>query len=182
MSISRDVKSHYNTELFSFASTKPTTDLPIDLDHLSNAPSRESQRTARPHLVRAPNFALVVFFYRRVYNVHPHILQDYINNVMHALQEFERCCDREKQGGPGEPWPAFMAGCEAMTKEKRDYFENWFKRAFDQTGFTRLVTARKCMYQVWERQDRFVMGGDEMQRHWTWMDISKERNLYVLLC
>ncbi|EXL44422.1 hypothetical protein FOCG_13404 [Fusarium oxysporum f. sp. radicis-lycopersici 26381] len=163
-------------------SFSPTTDLPIDLDHLSNAPSRESQRTARPHLVRAPNFALVVFFYRRVYNVHPHILQDYSNNVMHALQEFERCCDREKQGGPGEPWPAFMAGCEAMTKEKRDYFENWFKRAFDQTGFTRLVTARKCMYQVWERQDRFVMGGDEMQRHWTWMDISKERNLYVLLC
>ncbi|EWZ81972.1 hypothetical protein FOWG_14386 [Fusarium oxysporum f. sp. lycopersici MN25] len=174
-------KESLEHRICSFASTKPTTDLPIDLDHLSNAPSRESQRTTRSHLVRALNFALVIFFYRRVYNVHPHILQGYINNVMHALQEFERCCDREKQGGPGSPWPAFMAGCEAMTKEKRDYFANWFERAFDQTGFTRLVTARKCMYQVWERQDRFVMGGDEMQRHWTWMHISKERNLYVLL-
>ncbi|TVY62195.1 Arginine metabolism regulation protein II [Fusarium oxysporum f. sp. cubense] len=174
-------KESLEHRICSFASTKPTTDLPVDLDHLSNAPSRESQRTARSHLVRALNFALGIFFYRRVYNVHPHILQDYINNVMHALQEFERRCDREKQGWPGSPWPAFMAGCEAMTKEKRDYFANWFERAFDQTGFTRLVTARKCMYQVWERQDRFVMGGDEMQRHWTWMDISKERNLYVLL-
>ncbi|KAF4956244.1 hypothetical protein FSARC_11643 [Fusarium sarcochroum] len=129
----KDLRRHEHVErqkeslehrICSFASPTPTTGLSADLDYLSNASSQEGRLTARSHLVRALNLALVIFFYRRIHNVHPHILQDYVSNVIHALQEFESRCEREKQGGPGSPWPAFMAGCEAVAKENRDYFVN----------------------------------------------------------
>ncbi|KNB20129.1 hypothetical protein FOXG_22756 [Fusarium oxysporum f. sp. lycopersici 4287] len=159
--------------------TGATTSTSIDSNYLADVHSQEGQPTTRSHLVRALNFALIIFFYRRIYNVHPHILQQYVDVVLRALQEFELCCEKEGQGGPGSPWPAFMAGCETMTKKHRDYFENWVDRAFARTGFTRLLTAKKCVQEVWEMLDRFRVSDNElMQRYWTWMHISEEQNLY----
>ncbi|KAL6915431.1 hypothetical protein FSST1_006926 [Fusarium sambucinum] len=166
----------------SFSMTGATTSTSIDSNHLVDIYSQESQPTTRSHLVRALNFALIIFFYRRIYNVHPHILQQYVNVVAKSLQEFELYCEKEGQSGPGSPWPAFMAGCEAMTKKYRDYFEDWFDRAFARTGFTRLLTAKKCMQKVWEWLDcSQVNDGELMQRYWTWMQISEEQDLYILL-
>ncbi|XEV01592.1 hypothetical protein FSHL1_006879 [Fusarium sambucinum] len=168
--------------IFSFAMTGAITSTSIDSNHLDDIYSQETQPSTRSHLVRALNFALIIFFYRRIYNVHPHILQQYVNVVAQSLQEFELYCEKEGQGGPGSPWPAFMAGCEAMTKKYRDYFEDWFDRAFARTGFTRLLTAKKCMQKVWEWLDcSQVNDGELMQRYWTWMQISEEQDLYILL-
>lgn len=136
----------------------------------------------RAHLVRALNSALVIFFYRRVRNVNPWILQQHVNSVIQALKGFDVSCVRESIAGPGSPWPAFMAGCEAMTPEQRDYLSGWIDHAFSRTGFSRLVTAKSCMEEVWRRQDRIGQDrGENMDQDWTWADISKEQDLYILL-
>ncbi|KAJ3535676.1 hypothetical protein NM208_g7044 [Fusarium decemcellulare] len=139
--------------------------------------AQQDSSLARNHLVQALNFALVIFFYRRIHNVSPYILQDYVQRIIRALKDFPTCCESGACEGPGSPWPAFMAGCEALDTEQRNFFSDWFDRAFAKTGFERLVTAKGCMVEVWKRRDRFLEDG----RDWTWVHVSKDQGLYVLL-
>ncbi|KAF4987799.1 hypothetical protein FDECE_15292 [Fusarium decemcellulare] len=133
--------------------------------YASKSPAAQQDSSlARNHLVQALNFALVIFFYRRIHNVSPFILQDYVQRLIRALKDFATCCENGACEGPGSPWPAFMAGCEALDPEQRNYFSDWFDRAFMKTGFERLVTAKGCMLEAWKKRDRFLEDG----RDWTW--------------
>ena len=131
-------------------------------------------------MVKALNYALVIFFYRRIMNVNPWILQEHVNHVIHALKNFDSSCERDGVAGPGSPWPAFMAGCEALNPEQRGYISGWFDQSFAATGFTRLQTAKSCMHEVWRRQDQNRLKGTE-DVYWTWSSVCKEQDLYILL-
>lgn len=135
------------------------------------------------HMVRALNAALVILFYRRIRKVNAWILQEHVDNVIRALKDFEMLCQRSNIEEPGTPWPAFLAGCEALYPAQREYLLAYLNRTFTLTGFTRLETARTCMVDVWRRRDDAANGGDKRMRDqvWTWEQISKERSLHVLL-
>lgn len=137
----------------------------------------------REHMVRAMDSALVIFFYRRIRNVNPWILQEHVNNVMHALKDFEASCQTSHVEGPGSPWPAFMAGCEALSEEQRGYFSGWFDRASFTTGFSRLGRAKACMMDVWNRHDQHLQrnAGRVSDQVSTWVQVCKEENVHVLL-
>ena len=96
--------------------------------------------TPRSCMVRALCSALVIFFYRRIRNVRPWILQEHVKSVVEALQDFDTSCQIVKAEGPGCVWPVFMAGCEAVAPLQRDYLSQWLERAFSKTGFTRFKT------------------------------------------
>ena len=137
----------------------------------------------RHHMVRALNAALVILFYRRIRKVNAWILQEHVDNVIRALKDFEMLCQRANIEEPGTPWPAFLAGCEALYPAQREYLLGYLNRTFTLTGFTRLETARTCMVEVWRRRDDSAEGGDKRMRDqvWTWEHISKESFLHVLL-
>ncbi|KAI8715957.1 Zn(2)-C6 fungal-type domain-containing protein [Fusarium sp. LHS14.1] len=139
----------------------------------------ESESTPRAHLVRALNYALIIFFYRRVKEVNHRILQQHVDNIIQALKEFDAACERDGIEGPGSPWPAFLAGCEAMGSSQREYLSGWLQNSFDKTGFTRFRTIISCMHEVWRRQEESLETG---KQDWTWIHVSKEQNLYVMLC
>ena len=147
--------------------------------HNLNAPSENE--IPRNCMVRALNSALVIFFYRRIPKVHPWILQEHIKSVVQALQDFDTSCQISE--GPGCVWPVFMAGCEATAPYQRDYLSQWLERAFAKTGFTRFNTIKSCMLEVWERRDNFSQRKDKSLRDkvWSWIDVSRERNIYLLL-
>ncbi|KAF4472975.1 arginine metabolism regulation II [Fusarium albosuccineum] len=138
-----------------------------------------SKYTPRDHLVRALNYALVIFFYRRIRDVNPSILQQHVDNVIQALREFDAACERDGIDGPGSPWPVFLAGCEAMHTSQRQYFSDWLQNSFDKTGFTRFRTIISCMHEVWRRQ---VEGMGIGQPNGTWVQVCQEQDLYVMLC
>ncbi|KAJ3539873.1 hypothetical protein NM208_g5307 [Fusarium decemcellulare] len=138
-----------------------------------------SKYTPRDHLVRALNYTLVIFFYRRIRDVNPSILQQHIDNVIEALREFDAACERDGIDGPGSPWPAFLAGCEAMHTSQRKYFSGWLQNSFEKTGFTRFRTIISCMHEVWRRQGEGMGIG---QPNGTWVQVCQEQDLYVMLC
>ncbi|KEF54160.1 uncharacterized protein A1O9_09955 [Exophiala aquamarina CBS 119918] len=60
-----------------------------------------------------------------------------------ALQDFDVALAFRNQAGPGTVWPAFMAGCEALTEARRDRLKQWIEKGFATSGFFALKVARK---------------------------------------
>ncbi|KAF7596373.1 hypothetical protein BBP40_002117 [Aspergillus hancockii] len=150
----------------------------------SRAGSTDSAGEAgRPHahMLRALNTALVIFFYRRIRNVHPSILQSHVDEVVAALRDFDLALVQHKVSGPGPAWPAFMAGCEAMAPSKRDALLRWIEKGGAQCGFAAFGIAKDVMTAVWKEQDgyfRFNRTGGPLP---TWMDILRQWKLWPML-
>lgn len=56
----------------------------------SEDPNHDGDETPKPdrHMLRALNAALAVFFYRRIYQVHPQILRPYVDDVITGQEKF----------------------------------------------------------------------------------------------
>lgn len=135
------------------------------------------------HMLRALNTALTIFFYRRIRQVHPSILQGLVDEVIAALHDFNNGLAQFGLPGPGIAWPAFMAGCEAIAPSKRDALLRWVEKAEAQCGFATFRTAKKVMTDVWKEQDEHVATDDRL---WgsvpTWVNIVKQKRLWPMFC
>ncbi|VUC23026.1 unnamed protein product [Clonostachys rosea] len=154
---------------------------------VTSRPPRVSQEDrvrnmSRSNLVRAFNSALIIFFYRRIKKVHPLILQEHVNSVIQSLKVFDSFCKTETVDSSWSPWPAFISGCEAMFPDQREYISTWFDLALSKTGFTRYKTIKSFIMDLWRRQDeaRKIRPASENQ-HLTWVQLSRELNVYMLL-
>lgn len=140
--------------------------------------------SAQACMVRALNSALVIYFYRRIRNVNPWILQDHVNRVINALKEFTIACDQQNIPRSGSPWPCFMAGCEAMNETQRKFFAQWLHDATKLTGFTRFNNAKLTMAEVWRQRDR-VSRGKARKAHGdvvpSWIDVLRDKKTTLLL-
>lgn len=141
----------------------------------------EFQATSRPHayMLEALNGALLIFFYRRVREAHPAVLQGHVDNVIMALEACSASMDQSDPAGPGTAWPAFIAGCEALTSARREAFIRWLDNASSACGFSSFATARDIMTKVWRKQDEHLAAnrGDPMP---CWTDVAKEENTWPL--
>ena len=174
-------KKRLESMVCSFAAESKATVAPRPLRVDMEIDVYDEIETPRSCMVRALNGALVIFFYRRISNVHPWILQAHVRNVAQALRDFDNSCGIFNIDGPGSPWPVFMAGCEAVAKPDREYFSEWLDRAFAKTGFDRFKTIKACMEEVWQKRDHFSQGKGKGTQSITWVDICKEKHIYVLL-
>ncbi|KAI1629157.1 arginine metabolism regulation protein II [Exophiala viscosa] len=171
-------KQRLENMVCSFAAMGPQT-----IEQSTSSGNIGTMDAPRHHMVRALNAALVILFYRRIRKVNAWILQEHVDNVIRALKDFEMSCQRANIEGPGSPWPAFLAGCEALNLAQREYLLGYLDRASAMTGFARLETARICMIEVWRRRDESTGGSAKRIRDqvWTWEHVSKECFLHVLL-
>lgn len=148
-----------------------------------SATSNEHSNPAQ-HMFRALNAALLIFFYRRIRDVHPLLLQQHIDTVISGLDAF-RLCSRTDDGGDqpiglGSIWPAFIAGCEAIDVKRRDAVLSWFDRAYASCQLTPIGTARGIMVRLWERQDRCLANKGERVK--SWIEIAREEVVWPILC
>lgn len=180
-------KQELENMICSFAATDDGEDFVAnELTEMDTGEQKAGQlaiRIPRACMVRALNSALVIYFYRRIKNVNPLILQDHVNHVMRALKDFDKACETHQVPGPGSPWPAFIAGSEAKSSAQREFFAGWFDSAFQCTGFTRLQSAKSCMLEVWKRHQPSAQRRDKsaMEEVQSWVHVCKERNLYINL-
>ncbi|PYI31599.1 hypothetical protein BP00DRAFT_456916 [Aspergillus indologenus CBS 114.80] len=135
----------------------------------------------RAYMVHALNLGLVIFFYRRIRESNPRLLQPYVSSIVQALKDFAASCKAFHLEGPGSPWPAFMAGCEAMAPQDRDYLHRWMDEALTLTGFLRFRTIKQCMEEVWRRQLEIADRRDGRVTYHSWVDTCREHNMYIML-
>ncbi|KAK5936539.1 hypothetical protein PMZ80_011226 [Knufia obscura] len=144
------------------------------------------------YMIRALNSALVIFFYRRIRDVNAWILQSHIDDVINALRHFDLSLGQMNLHGPGTAWPAFIAGCEASPGTRRDVLLKWIETAFWKTGLHCYRAAKDMMKEVWARRDQVAASpvstrssssrAGKSQQATTWIELSREKKEWVILC
>jgi arginine metabolism regulation protein II len=146
-------------------------------------------------MLRAMTSALVILFYRRIRKVHPLILQAHVNDVITALKDFDLAHDVSRIVSPGTPWPAFIAGAEAMSVTARDWLMNWMQKGASQSAFNGFTTSQQVMLEVWEYRDRIsksmeksshspseqCSSGKKRKDVYSWVDVLREGNFWLML-
>ncbi|CVK95946.1 related to ARG81-transcription factor involved in arginine metabolism [Fusarium mangiferae] len=134
--------------------------------------------TPHMHMVRALASALVIFFYRRIRNVNPLVLQDSVNDVVESLHAFDEALERNNLLGPGTAWPAFIAGAEARARQRRD-IEEWLDKGFGRSGFESYRASKEVLVEVWRRRDEAegMPSGDVC----TWMEVCRDLRRWPLV-
>lgn len=144
------------------------------------------------YMLRALKSALVIFFYRRIRDLNPLILQSHVDDVINALRHFDLSLGQMNLQGPGTAWPAFVAGCEASLGSRRDTLLKWIEKAFWKTGQNCYRAAREMMQKVWARRDQEAASprstrtsrtkSKEPPQATTWIELSREEKQWVILC
>lgn len=167
------------------------------------SPPRDNQNrctTSKPTMasramMRAMASALLILFYRRIRKVHPFILQAHVNDVIVALKEFDLAQDVCDIKNPGTPWPAFIAGAEAMSTTSRDWLMGWMQKGAMCSAFNGFTASQQVMREVWEQRDRFEksmekdarsppeqrLTGKRRKDAYSWVDVSREGNFWLML-
>ncbi|KAF4810945.1 Arginine metabolism regulation protein II [Colletotrichum siamense] len=144
----------------------------------SAAQTESNQSRPHIHMARALSAALVIFFYRRIRNIHPMMLQDSVNQVMDSLHMFDEALQKHGLVGPGTAWPAFIAGAEATGAEQRKSFEAWLSRANAKSGWKGYGVSKDVLKEVWRQRD--AAGG--VRGSPTWVDVCRQMRRWPLLC
>ena len=137
--------------------------------------------TATRHMFQALSAALVIFFYRRIRQVHPVVLGGEVNKVISSLNQFNTALPHEKLTGPGTAWPAFIAGCEAITESQREDIMQWLNEADSKCGFAAFRTAKDVMTELWRKQDQHLATG-RGEPVPTWIDVTRQAQSWPMLC
>ncbi|KAJ5281637.1 transcriptional regulator family: Fungal Specific TF [Penicillium angulare] len=152
--------------------------------HLRGARGRAAEPlpTSRPQacMLEALNEALMVFFYRRIREVHPAVLQGHVDNVINALECGSSLSD-DDQMGPGTAWPVFIAGSEALTSPRREAIMQWLNNASSKCGFTNFAIARDLLMKVWYKQDEHLVT-NKADPILSWIEVAKEERIWPLFC
>ncbi|KAL2838521.1 fungal-specific transcription factor domain-containing protein [Aspergillus pseudoustus] len=145
------------------------------------SPTRTDPSKPHGHMLRALNAALVIFFYRRIRRVHPAIMAAHVDTAIASLAEFTSSLPPGQSTGPGAAWPAFIAGCEALTAPRRDSIARWLENAISTCGPAGFRAARDIMVELWQRQDEHLHTNrnDPMP---TWIDFVREKQIWPLFC
>ncbi|PYI28159.1 C6 transcription factor [Aspergillus indologenus CBS 114.80] len=128
--------------------------LAVDVNGTSDAIERGNSRRSS-QLSSVLHKALLIFFYRRIYDVDPMILQDKAWQVREALGEYEE--GNEEQAGSSRVaapflWAAFIAACEAIDPTLQSWFVRWFESAGQRSSVGVFEHALGAIRLVWERQ------------------------------
>lgn len=146
-----------------------------------NAEFPEEPIAPYTQIIQALNSALVILFYRRICKVHPRILENQVEKVITALQSFSAMLPGANHAGPGFLWPVFIAGCEAMTKDKRESILEIIRMAECKCGLASFTVAKEVMSELWQKQDDHLVA-NRREPIPTWIDVLRERQDWPMFC
>lgn len=143
----------------------------------------ETTESSKPHrhMLHALSASLVIFFYRRIRQVHPAVLGGHVDNTIAALEKFFAALSPNGHTGPGTIWPTFVAGCEAITSTRREAILKCLEKADSIRSFAAFSTARNILGDIWRKQDAHLASnsGEALP---TWIEILKHEMLWPLFC
>lgn len=120
------------------------------------------------NMLDAVQYALAIYFYRRIYDVDASMLQEKVASVRDCLLRCEAADPSVVYGSAGFIWPAFIAACEAEDAAVQGSFSNWFNNAAQRSGLSRFADTLKDIRQIW--QEKAMASGKSV----TWLDLVKK--------
>ncbi|CAM1506192.1 Fc.00g058330.m01.CDS01 [Cosmosporella sp. VM-42] len=97
--------------------------------------------------------ALVIYFYRRVYNMNAMILQDLVRKTLNYL---EPCMDEmvdDQDFATSLAWPAFIAACEAVSPDLQEKALKYLSATDNRGVYFTPKPARDIVSRIWERRE-----------------------------
>lgn len=141
----------------------------------------DTRSSFRVHMIHALNAALVIFFYRRIRQVHPAILRAHVDDVISSLHEFDAALYQDGLPCPGTGWPAFVAGCEAIVPQQRRWLLMWMEKASTRSGLPVFGASKEVMMEVWRQHDEHSSSSIRCrERLPTWVEVLKQRNFWPI--
>lgn len=117
------------------------------------------------NLLDAMQHALAIYFYRRIYDVDPLMLQPKVLGIRDCLMRFES--GGSDYGAVRLIWPAFMAACEAEDPEIQATFSNWFQHYAERSGLGLFTDAHANIERIWAEKH------NADGRNVTWSDLMR---------
>ena len=96
--------------------------------------------------------ALIIYFYRRVYNMNAMILQDLVKKT---LQYLEPCMEQmadDQDFATSLAWPAFIAACEAVSPDLQEKALKCLSATDNRGVYFTPKPARDIVSRIWQRR------------------------------
>jgi arginine metabolism regulation protein II len=126
------------------------------------------------HFAIAIHNALFLYFYRRMYNVNPWILQHYVDKVLEHLE----LAEKEKLGSKilntGIIWPGFLAAVEACGENRRSIALAWLRNNGQRSGWRSFESAAGIAEELWRIREH-----EDPNR--TWVDLLRGQGTTLVL-
>jgi arginine metabolism regulation protein II len=126
------------------------------------------------HLILALHNALMLYFYRRIYNVNPWLLQSFVVKVLEHLQMVEQEKLEFNILNTSIVWPGFIAAAEACGEESRRISLAWLKGNWRKSGWRSFEQAAIIAEELWNTRQS---GNHDI----TWVDLLKGRGTTLVL-
>ncbi|GME34273.1 Succinate-semialdehyde dehydrogenase [Neofusicoccum parvum] len=133
----------------------------------------DSNRRVVDHILLAMHQALIIYFYRRVYDLNPLVLQPNVEETILHLQQIQAEDTATGSYTVGIVWPGFIAGCEATSPDLQQRFLAWFEASEKNSTLPTFKAAAAVAQTVWKRREE---QGDEV----SWPTVLREQQMTVL--
>lgn len=127
-------------------------------DSLVIAPAVRYLRSALHH-------ALMIYFYRRIYDVNSSMLQDRVHKIRHCLASISDVEGDDIPYMSTSAWPGFIAACEALEAPLQESFTTLFAVCTERSGLETFSAASRIAKLVWEERQK--SGGADF----SWRDL-----------
>jgi arginine metabolism regulation protein II len=105
-------------------------------------------------MLSALRHALAIYYYRRILDVNPEVLQAKVTNVRDSLFAVKQLCQSNGKHLNGLMWSAFIAGCEAQEPAVQSSFSHWFGFCTQRNGHASFTKMRLIMEKVWHEREK----------------------------
>ncbi|WXC67406.1 hypothetical protein SNK03_013200 [Fusarium graminearum] len=122
------------------------TEAPVDTEQQQSFDLLNSLADTMQH-------ALSVYFYRRIYDLDPSMLEKHVLGVRDRLLEFDDSDAGMGYGSLRLIWPAFIAACETDDAGIRDSFIQWFQSSSKKSGLRIFTETMERIQHVWDGRD-----------------------------
>ncbi|KAF7553141.1 hypothetical protein G7Z17_g3850 [Cylindrodendrum hubeiense] len=144
-------------------------------DEVENPVAALTSRAIMHHLISAFHYAVIIFFYRRVRQLHPFLLQPYVEKTITNLEGFEQEQRNFSQVNCGIVWPGFIAGAEALDPDLQARFDRRLRGCAKFSGMWNFDFAADFLQDLWR------LRREKSNFNITWMDLVKDRQLALVL-
>lgn len=123
---------------------------------MTEAPVDEEQQQSidlLANLAETMQHALAVYFYRRIYDLDPGMLEKHVFGVRDRLLEFDALDAGVGYGSLRLIWPAFIAACETDNADVRAFFARWFEDSAKRSGLRIFTETKDRIGRIWNERD-----------------------------
>jgi arginine metabolism regulation protein II len=136
--------------------------------HLPVPDDTQNDRYVKDNMLEALCCALSIYFYRRIYDVDPSVLQHKVLGVRDCLFHCENAEPDGLYSSARFIWPAFIAACEAEDPDVQMSFSDWFKRSAQKSGLLAFTNTLEDIERIWQEK-RSAVGTSV-----TWLDLARK--------